>query len=74
MKYVLYAYSYENGWESFFVNKKNMQEKIDSLDPEEYGRYYVVNNKNPKLYACGIVEGVKKLKLTNKIGGKNVKK
>lgn len=74
MKYVLYAYSYENGWESFFVNKKNMQEKIDSLDPEEYGRYYVVNNKNPKLYACGIVEGVKKLKLINKLGGENVKK
>jgi hypothetical protein len=48
MKYVLYAYSYENGWESFFVTKKNMQEKIDSLDSKEYGRYYVVNNKTPK--------------------------
>jgi hypothetical protein len=62
MKYVLYAYSYENGWESFFVTKKNMQEKIDSLDPKEYGRYYVVNNKTPKLYACGIIEKVKTLK------------
>ena len=62
MKYVLYAYSYENGWESFFVNKKNMQEKIDSLDPEEYGRYYVVNNKNPKLYASGLVAKAKTLK------------
>ena len=59
MKYILYVYSYEEGWVSFFVNKKNMQEKIDSLDPEEYGRYFVVTNKDPKLLVHGLVAKAK---------------
>lgn len=59
MKYILYAYNYEDGWVSSFVNDKNMKEAIDKLDPEEYGRYFVVTNKDPKLLVHGFVAKAK---------------
>lgn len=42
MKYRVYAYAYEYGWEKFYCDEKRLEKIINSLEPEDYGQYIII--------------------------------
>lgn len=42
MKYRVYAYAYDYGWEKFYCDEKRLDKIISSLDPEDYGQYIII--------------------------------
>ena len=59
MKYRIYAYSYECGWELHtIVNKEeNIYKTINNLDPYDYGQYIIVKQTKDRdeIYDSGVI-------------------
>lgn len=71
MKYRIYAYAYEYGWEKFYCKKQEQVKTIiDELNPEEYGQYIVIkelpDRDEPFDYGFIAKPNKKKLKLDKK--------
>ena len=71
MKYRIYAYAYEYGWEKFYCKKEEqIKQLVDELSPEEYGQYIVIkeldDRDEPFDYGFIAKPNKKKLKLDKK--------
>ena len=67
MKYRVYVYSYEYGWEKYPCNKEEeVNNVINNLDPYEYGQYIVVKElpDRDEPVDFGFIAKPKTLKLT----------
>lgn len=72
MKFRIYTYSYEYGWELYTIVSKqeNILKTINNLSPYDYGQYIIVQKKKDRdeIYDSGIIAKphIKKLKLSKK--------
>lgn len=66
MKYRIYAYAYEYGWEKFYCDEKRLEKIINSLDPYEYGQYIIIKElaDRDEIISSGFISKpkIKKLK------------
>lgn len=69
MRYKVYAYAYEYGWEKYVCSKEEEVKRIiNNLDPYEYGQYIVIKGLNDRdeILDSGVIARPKKLKLIKK--------
>ena len=69
MRYKVYVYAYEYGWEKFVCSKEEEVKRIiNNLDPYEYGNYIIIDEKSDRyeILDSGVIARPKKLKLTKK--------
>lgn len=69
MKYRIYAYAYEYGWEKFYCKKQEQVKTIiNELSPEEYGQYIVIKElpDRDEPMDFGFIANPHKKKLTKK--------
>lgn len=72
MKYRIYTYNYEYGWELYTIATKeeNILNIINNLSPYDYGQYIIIKQKKDRdeVYDSGIIARphIKKLKPSKK--------
>lgn len=67
MKFRIYAYSYECGWELYTIVSKeeNIYKTINNLDPYDYGQYIIVKQTKDRdeIYDSGVIARPHTMKL-----------
>lgn len=75
MKYRIYLYSYEFGWELYTIvtKEESILETINNVSPYDYGQYIIVKQLEDRdeVYDCGIIASAIKNKKSKKLSKKN---
>lgn len=71
MKFRIYMYSYEYGWELYTIvtKEESILETINNVSPYDYGQYIIIKQLKDRdeIYDCGIIAGAIKKKKTKKL-------